>query len=90
MSKIKRVFYTEIDEKDCSLERSGEFYYHFNMMNVNDFFQKDYEDYETKQLELRNSIIGNNINDMPSHPNMSFTIFGISSIKDKTILAVEL
>lgn len=90
MSKIKNVFYTEIDEKDCSLEQSGEFYYHFNMMNLNDSFRDAYEEYEEKQLELRNSIIGNNISNMRRHPIINSTIFGISSIKDKTILVVEL
>lgn len=92
MAKISKVFYAEIDPRVCDTREAGEFYYHFNLLNVDDSFHKSYEEYEQRQVELRNSVISQAMKngELPVHPRMNTTVFGISSIKQKSILITEI
>lgn len=91
MGRISDVYYEEIDRDECSMMTAGEFYYHYNLMNVHPIFVPDYESYEIKQISTRNSIIGNAIKrgEMPRHPKLNSTIFGVSSIKNKAVIVTE-
>lgn len=91
MSKISEVYYKEIDSGICSIEEAGEFYYHFNLLNIDEVFHEDYENYELRQISLRNNIITEAIKngELPKFPSMNSIILGISSIKNKVILVSD-
>ena len=89
MSKISKVFYSTIDE--MTSKEAAAFYYHYNLINISEVFHDDYIKYEEKQFAIRNKMIGNAYkhNELPNHPNINSTIFGISSLKNKPVLIVE-
>lgn len=91
MAKISRVFYAEIDPKVCTTTEAGEYYYHFNLLGTHEMFQKSYEEHEKKQLELRNAVLSQAMKngELPSHPIMNSTIFGVSTMKQKPVLITE-
>lgn len=91
MGKISKVFYEEIDNNVCSIMSSGEYYYHYNVMGLDSSASREYEEYETSQIAIRNKIIGDAIKryDILEHPKMNTTIFGVSSMKRKTIILTE-
>ena len=89
MSKITEVFYLPIDE--MSSKEAAAFYYHYNLINVSEVFHEDYMRYEEKQFAIRNKLLGNAYknNELPRHPIVNSTIFGISSLKNKPVLITE-
>ena len=91
MNNITEVYYEEIDPTICSMDEASEYYYHFNLIGVSDTFNNAYEECEKSQLLLKNRIIGDAAGrgDIPTHPNLNNTIFGISSIKNKAIVIAE-
>lgn len=91
MGKITTVYYAEIDPSICSTIEASEFYFHYNMMAVDPIFMKDYEGYEVSQMHIRNDIIGKAIacGDIPKHPILNSTIFGVSSVKKKAVILAE-
>ncbi|MCM1233503.1 MAG: hypothetical protein NC489_25590 [Ruminococcus flavefaciens] len=91
MAKISKVFYAEIAPEVCTMEQAGEYYFHFNLLQEDELFQKTYEDYELKQLELRNSVISQAMKngELPGHPIMSSAIFGVSTMKQKPVIITE-
>lgn len=88
-TSISRVFYKEID--DISIEEMGEFYYHYNHHDLTDKMTQEYEKYEESQIQKRNKIISEAVNngDIPKGSRIKSTLFGVSSIKNKPILVVE-
>ncbi len=91
MGKISEVFYKEIDPKICDEKEASSFYYHYNLLGLNEKIDEEYEQYEMKQMEIKNKIIGDCLKqgEFPRYPNISSTIFGISSMKNRTILIME-
>lgn len=91
MGKISKVFYEVVDNSVCSIMDSGEYYYHYNIMGLNASTAQEYEEYEESQIAIRNKIIGDAIkrHDILEHPKMNTTIFGVSSMKHKTIIVTE-
>ena len=91
MGNIKEVFYDEIDPSICSTTESGEFYFYYNLLGIDPIFQSGYEEHEMKQTKLRNRTIKHAIDngDLPKHPNLRRTIFGISSLKNKLVMVAE-
>jgi len=91
MGKISKVFYAEIDPRVCSVEEAGEYFYHFNLLGVHEMFQKTYEDYEQKQVKLRNAVISQAIKngELPGHPIINSTISGVSTMKQRPVLITE-
>lgn len=88
---ISEVVYKEIDPKLCNPIETGEFYYYYNLLGMNNDIDRGYEDYEKKQLNIRNSIIKEMIqnNEIPRHPKIDTTIIGLSSLRDNVIIIVE-
>ena len=88
---ITEVLYKEIESNVCDPIKVGEFYYYYNLLGMNDDIYCGYEDHERKQLNIRNNIIKEIIqnNETPRHPIVSSTILGLSSLKDNVILIVE-
>lgn len=91
MGKISEVFYEVIDSTSYTLNNAAEFYYHYNLLNVDPKLSEDYEKYELNQLSVRNNIIGNAFNrgEITRHPKTDTSILGISTLKNKPILVVE-
>lgn len=91
MGKISEIFYEVIDSASYSLTEAAEFYYHYNLLNVDPKLSEDYEKYELTQLNRRNNIIGDAINrgEIKRHPKTDTSILGISTLKNKPILLVE-
>lgn len=92
MAKLSKVFYKEIDPNVCTVEEASKYHYLFNLINLHEMFQDEYLEYEENQIHLRNLLIGDAIKsgEINSHPNISSTIFGISSIKNKAVLITEI
>lgn len=88
-STISKVYYEELGNIDSS--EMSEFYFYYNHFQLSDDIARDYEEYETRQIKIRNKIIANAIkqNQIPGRPNISSTLFGVSSIKNKPIIIVE-
>lgn len=91
MGKICEVYYKEIDPNICDPVETGEFYFFYNLLGVDDRFQEGYEQHEIKQLSIRNRVLRNTMDahEIPRHPKVNTTIFGLSSLKDSAILVVE-
>lgn len=91
MGKISEIYYEEIDPKICTTIEAAEFYYLFNMLDIDEDIHKEYEDHEIKQLEIRNKLIGDAIrkNKLPRNPKLNTSILGISSLRDQVILLAE-
>lgn len=91
MAKICKVFYAEIDPKVCTMQEAGEYYYHFNLLGSHEMFHESYEQHEKKQVDLRNSVISQAMKngELPSHPVMNSTIFGVSAMKQKPVLITK-
>jgi hypothetical protein len=92
MGKISNIFYTEIDPEICSINDAAKYHYHFNLIKYHQMFQDEYERYETIQIKLRNTLIGNAIKsgEINGHPKLMSTIFGISSKKNKAVIITEI
>ena len=91
MGRISKVFYTEIDPNVCDTREAGEYYYHLNLLHSHEMFQQSYEAYEAKQIALRNKVISQAMKngELPEHPIMNSTIFGVSSMKQKPVIITE-
>lgn len=91
MGKITTVYYKEVNPQECSTALASEFYFHYNLMGEHPSLAQDYEEYELSQMHTRNKIIGDALKhgEIPSHPIMNSTIFGVSSVKNKTVLITE-
>lgn len=91
MGRITNVFYDVVSEDKCTLEEAGSYYFFYNMMGISDDITSKYEAYEEKQIDLRNRILGNAFNrgEIPRHPKVDTTIFGISSLKNMPIIVTE-
>lgn len=91
MGKISNVYYDEISSNECSILDAGEFYYHYNVIGIDPLFIPGYEEYEERQISLRNRIIGKAIEngEVNKHPKMHTTVFGVSSLKNKAVILTE-
>lgn len=91
MGKISNVFYTTIPEEKCSLIEAGSFYFYYNLMNISPEIIADYERYEEHQMILRNDTLGEAFSNgnIPRHPKVDTSIFGISTLKNRPILVTE-
>ena len=89
MGKITEVLYQEIDSNRCSTYRAGEYYFYANMIGANPKLDSEYIGYEEEQLKLRNTVIGEYIENTGEHPNVEKSIFGISTIKNKAVIITE-
>lgn len=91
MGKITEVFYEAIDPNVCSTQDASKYHYLFNLLKYHEMFQEEYEKYESNQIHLRNSIIGNAIKSGKiSNPKVHSTIFGISALKKRAVLITEI
>lgn len=90
MGKINKVYYEEIDN-EISNEEAGGFYFLFNSIGLNEKLDKEYIEYEEKQLQIRNKIINEAIKnkDVPDHPDMKTLVIAVSSFKQKPVLVVN-
>lgn len=91
MGKISEVYYKEIGPEICDPVETGEFYFFYNLLGVDDRFQEGYEQHEIKQLDIRNQVLRSAIDakEIARHPKVNTTIFGLSSLKDSAVLVVE-
>jgi hypothetical protein len=89
MGKIKEVLYEEIDESIYSNKDASEFQFLYNMMDSG--YMNEYEEFEKRQLEVRNKILktlseaSGNI----SNSNSS-VILGTSDYNKKVVLICDL
>ena len=83
---IKKVLYVKIPKEECSTIKAGEFYYHYNLLDLNEDFIKDYEEYEYDQAILKNKIIAKEAKKENVHPDINASILGLSSIKDQVVV----
>lgn len=92
MGKINKVLYKEIDENLCTVNKAAEFYYHSNLLGVNDIFQNEYEKYEESQIKLKNKLLGNAIKnkEIDDKPDVNSSMLAISSLKTKVIIISDL
>lgn len=92
MGRITEVFYKEIDPIITNVEDAGEFYYHSNLIGVNEIFHSDYEEYETNQIKLKNKIVGDAISngEIRSGVRPNSTTLALSSMKNKVVVLVDL
>jgi hypothetical protein len=88
-TSICNVYYEELPNIDP--KETSRFYYLYNHFKMNEEIQKEYEDYETNQIHIRNRIISNAIKNgrIPNHPKMESTIFGVSSLKNVSVIIAE-
>lgn len=80
---IKEVIYQELD---IPLSKLNDFYFYNNILKHSDYFLEEYEDFEIKQNEIKNKAI----KELSDHRklDLSNSIFGISSIKNKAVLII--
>lgn len=83
---IKKVLYTKIPNEEYSTTKAGEFYYHYNLLNLNEDFARGYEEYEYDQTILKNKIIAKEAKKENIHPDINSSILGLSSIKDRVVV----
>jgi hypothetical protein len=85
------VYYTEIDKSKCDPQRIGEYYFYQNLLGTTPELDDQYMECEEEQFKLRSSIIGEAVKSGEiEHPKFSSAIFGLSSLKNTAIIAVEL
>lgn len=91
MGKISKVFYEEIDSKKLNIEKSGEYYFLYNLIGLNDSIDEEYMKYEEMQMKVRNDVIKTAIKNenITIHPLMSTLIMTLSSYKNKPVIIAE-
>lgn len=90
MGKITEVYYEEIDPTICSIEEASDFYYYYNLIGLREPFQSDYEKYEESQIKTKHRVIAEAISrGEVIHPKMNNSIFGVSVLKNSTVLIAE-
>lgn len=87
--KISKVFYKELD---TDIREAGEFYFNYNMLPIHEMFHDAYEESETKQINLRNQILGEEIRagNIDGKVKVESTILAISSLKNKVIILTNI
>jgi hypothetical protein len=90
MGKISKVFYQEIDPKVCSTSQAGEYYCHSNLLGIHDQLNDDYENYEYQQLQLRNNVIGEAMNNGIKDIKLNSAMIAVSSMKNKVVLLADI
>jgi len=92
MSKISEIYYEEINPSTITIQKAGEFYYHFNLVGVHSMFHDEYEKYEMDQLNIRNKVIGDAIKrgDIKGSIRTDKSMIAISSLKNKVVMIAEL
>ena len=80
---IKEVIYKELD---IPVSELNDFYFYNNISKVTTAFFEEQEKFEIKQNKIKNKAI----KELPDHRklNLSNSIFGISSIKNKAVLII--
>lgn len=89
MGKITKVIYQVIDPEVYSGYTLGEYYFYFNMLGLDPKIDKEYIEYEETQMNMRNKILGDIINETGIHTKIDKTIFGLSSMKQKAVVISE-
>lgn len=89
MGKITSVSYMEVDPKSYNADESNESYWYQNMMGISSKIDKEYIDYEDKQIKTRNSLIHQLSESDDVNLKVDSTIFGLSSISNKVVLISE-
>ena len=81
---IKEVIYKELD---TPISKLNDFYFYNNISKVSNYFLEEQENFEIKQNEIKNKEIKKLF---PDHRklDLSNSIFGISSIKNKAVLII--
>ena len=82
---IKKVLYIPLSDKECSTEHAGEFYYHYNLMELNEDFIQGYETYEYQQTLLKNKHIAKEAKKEKVRPDINQSILGLSSIRNEVV-----
>ena len=88
MGKISKCFYRLLEEEDCSVREAADFYFYSNMMTANDDYMKFYEDYDIKQTNRKNHILGEVLieeglsNKVKAHT----TNLAISTMKNRVVI----
>lgn len=92
MEKISKVYYQELDDKVCTVQEAGEFYFHFNLIGSHTLFHEQYEKHELSQMNLKNKVIGEAIkkNEIEGRPKVDSSILAISSLKNKVIIVADI
>lgn len=81
---IKEVIYKELD---IPISKLNDFYFYSNISKVSNHFLEEQENFEIKQNEIKNKEIKKLF---PDHRKIDLNslIFGISSIKNKSVLII--
>lgn len=90
MGKINKVIYERLSMDTYSEYEAGLNYFYQNAIGVNDSIDKDYIEYESNQLQMRNKVIGMAIREGNEHPYVRSTMIGLSSLSNNTILLAEI
>lgn len=85
-TNITNVFYKDIYN---DIDEVAKYFFYANFAGT--IFDEEYAKYEEDQIKYRNSLIGNAMinGTAPDHVNMNSVIYGLSSLKNKTVLIVE-
>ncbi len=91
MGKISNVIYEEIDPNICSPLDSAELFYYMNLLGTSDAIREEYMKYEERQIRIRDRTIrAASEGGLPHTPLTHTSIFGASTLKNKTILITEI
>jgi hypothetical protein len=86
MSNIKEILYKEIDPSIYSSEEASQFQFLYNMMDCG--YADEYEEFEKKQLEVRNHVLVDSLSEQPN-PHLPSVVIGMSDITKNVILICE-
>lgn len=83
---ISNVFYKDIYN---DTDEVAKLFFYLNF--TGSIFDEEFEKYEANQIKYRNSLIGNAIinGEVPEHIDMNSVIYGLSSLKNKSVIIVE-
>ena len=87
---ITKVLYERINPALYSEYDAGLNYFYINALGINESIQKEFSEYEEKQLKMRNSVIGSAKNEFNVHPKVQSSLIGLSSLCDNAILMADL
>ena len=88
MGKISKVEYKEINEKDYTTEELAEYYYLFNVLNLDNSFMYEAEEYDSKQYDIRNKYL-KDLKDNGKDIISRTSIVALSSLKNKPVIVVN-
>lgn len=89
MGKIHGVIYRKIDPEVYSPEEASQYYFYINLLDVDSRFNQEFEEYQLRQILVRNRIISEAVKEEEKVPILGSAIFGISSVNNRAIVIVD-